>query len=140
MMARAANTTAYVRHAMTFTSRAADISGYQALALRQRSLPPRAPRAAGGGRGGGGVGAACAELAAFEVITESEQAQPPTPRCAASLRRSTLPANGREGSSGEFVLYSRLRRNHSAAGDHPGAHGVQCQPRTSGMSSPCSLT
>src|SRR5580704_18725472 len=71
---------------------------------RHRRSPPPA-RAARGGEGSGVGGAACSAQVAF-VITAHIQSKrrPPTPRSAASLRRSTLPANGREGDDRNSLL------------------------------------
>src|SRR5580704_5984685 len=65
-------------------------------------LPPRAKRVAGRGRGWGAPLARSWSRRASPQIWSKRR--PPTPRSAASPLRSTLPANGREGSCGATVL------------------------------------
>src|SRR5262249_61635389 len=63
-------------------------------------LLPSPAREARGGEGSG-VGAPRVPGKRFFATPAHEQAQSATRRSAASLRRSSLPANGREGRSGE---------------------------------------
>src|SRR5690242_3524524 len=72
--------------------------------------PPPASEASGG-EGLGVGGAACSDLIESRSSPHQRMSKrrPPTPRAAASLRRSTLPANGREGEDRTSVPSKRLK-------------------------------
>src|SRR5580704_19464825 len=79
--------------------------------------PPPASEASGG-EGSGVGGAACSEQAASRLLRLRSKRSPPTPRSAASLPHSTLPANGREGRtrhlSAPLTWLKRMRACRSA--------------------------